>query len=167
MNDRLAILVIGFLLGCYTPVFAKPTSVIVSSQRNAEVVEVVQKQGRTLIDIHSRRGIGTAILTRNACEWPDDLRLRLHLKGLESLKLTAGQQELRIEVISHLTQKADILVEDKQGKSIPLNHALQPVVFYKQPPSAKGAGYFEVVIPAGLLKSGDESLTVSWIDFYR
>jgi hypothetical protein len=43
-----------------------------------------------IIDIHSQRGIGGFTLRRRTAKWPENLRVRIHTKGLEQIRLVIG-----------------------------------------------------------------------------
>ena len=43
-----------------------------------------------IIDIHSQRGIGGFTLRRRSTKWPENLRVRIHTKGLEQIRLVIG-----------------------------------------------------------------------------
>ena len=43
-----------------------------------------------IIDIHSQRGIGGFTLRRRSPKWPENLRVRIHTKGLEQIRLVIG-----------------------------------------------------------------------------
>jgi hypothetical protein len=43
-----------------------------------------------MIDVHSQRGIGGFTLRRRSAKWPENLRVRIHTKGLEQIRLVIG-----------------------------------------------------------------------------
>lgn len=49
---------------------------------------------RVVLAVHSERGIGLAIITRQAPTWPDELVIRWHLRGLESFDLSTARGRL-------------------------------------------------------------------------
>jgi hypothetical protein len=48
-----------------------------------------------IIDIHSQRGIGGFTLRRRSAKWPENLRVRIHTKGLEQIRLVIGPKTAR------------------------------------------------------------------------
>lgn len=158
---------------------AQTTGVAAASTRGGSVqCERAGSGVRCLIT--SQRGIGHATLKRQGKAWPAPLVLRLQLRGLESLTLTAGQRRLEISLTSsaphrllvHHAQRnpngdgeqprplaADsprwpkVLVLDAAGRDVGL----------RLPPDG---GCIEVTIPPKLLHDTG-SLDIAWIDFYR
>lgn len=49
---------------------------------------------RVVLGVHSERGIGSGIITRQAPTWPDELVIRWHLRGLESFDLSTARGRL-------------------------------------------------------------------------
>src|SRR5205085_1906168 len=59
-----------------------------------DTVAVGGDQGRTVFDIKSPSGIGRAVVERKGEAWPKAVVVRLHLKGLECLKVYNGKVEI-------------------------------------------------------------------------
>ena len=51
--------------------------------------------GTWIIDIHSQRGIGGFTLRRRSTKWPENLRVRIHTKGLEQIRLVIGPKTVQ------------------------------------------------------------------------
>lgn len=79
-------------------------------------IEVHLENGKAVISIHSRFGISHAKIERLGEKWPDDVMLRLHLKGLESLKVSNGKITLNAAVSSH-----DVRLWKDDNEDSPLN----------------------------------------------
>ena len=47
------------------------------------------------IDVHSQRGIGGFTLRRRSTKWPENLRVRIHTKGLEQIRLVIGPKTVQ------------------------------------------------------------------------
>lgn len=122
------------------------------------------------VDIFSATGIGSATL-----QWPEDpalqaLRLKLHLTGLEALRLHGGATEIVAAVASHPPYPVTAAAGD--GTSLAPGDALWPTI---EIVAARGEavtiplrdGYFRVDVPTALLTGEAHTLQVSWIDFYR
>ncbi|WP_237227877.1 hypothetical protein [Rubinisphaera sp. JC750] len=161
------ILVFSLLLLLPVLGFAHDGPVSASKLRQANV-ELCETKTAVYVNIRSPHGIGSTVLSRKDCRWPRELRLRLYLKGLESLKLTAGKQEVRAEVSSHGEKADNILLEDGTGKPLSRTSPFWLEIERTVPAhSPEEASYFEVLIPASLLQHDVDELEVRWIDFYR
>ncbi len=151
-----------------------PTRFSVTTRKADDTVAVGGDRERTTFDIKSPSGISRAVVERTDDAWPKAVVVRLHLKGLESLKVSAGtvavgaaagvrdgkaearQWELSKDetpLAPDDPRRLTIRVLDKAGRpatGIPLD-----------------GGHFEVTLPAAFLRANPKALTVEWIDFYR
>jgi len=165
------IVAMAFLLniGCTNVVEDSPQSKI-TTKRDNDRIEVQIENGKAVISIHRPFGISHAIVERLDENWPDAAVLRLHLKGLESLKVTNEKITLNAAVLSHdvrlwkdgnedspLNSKIPYWMEirmvgngGKTVKTIPLND-----------------GDFETELPKVFLEGNPKTFTVDWINFYR
>src|SRR5262245_15793481 len=64
------------------------------TKKDSDSVKVEVDKDKTVFAVHSRSGIGEAAIERQDAEWPKAVVLRLHLKGLESLRLRNGNVTL-------------------------------------------------------------------------
>lgn len=65
----------------------------ISEIQQGDCVEFATESQRVqawMIDIHSQRGIGGFTLHRRSAKWPENLRVRVHTKGLEQIRLVIG-----------------------------------------------------------------------------
>ena len=144
----------------------------ITTKRDNDKVEVKVESGKAVFSIHSPFGISQTVIERTDGNWPDSVILRLHLKGLESFKVSNGKVTLEAsrssqdgKVLLWMDGKEDspldftspywteIRIVGKDGKTetkIPLND-----------------GYFEIQLPKALFEDNPKSITVNWIDFYR
>lgn len=122
----------------------------------------------TIFDVTSEFGIDKATVTRLTDEWPKSMVVRLHLKGLESFKVSNGEVTVQWAVGGDSTSrvtlwrgKEEIPLDkdspyfteariDGDGKEVPLKD-----------------GYFEVPLPAKLFGGKPKEIRLHWIDFYR
>ena len=109
---------------------------------------------------------------------PDAVILRLHLRGLENLRIDNGQIEIIASILSHSGNR--ILqrirnVSDGTGKAKELQ-AADPrrlaIKIVDRAPKPTGKipiqdGYVEIMLPAVLLAKPGSTLHLNWIDFYR
>jgi hypothetical protein len=135
------------------------------------IVEMIHAGGTTY-GIRSPSGIGGATIRR--ATWPKQVRLRLHLAGLESLSISNGSVTIEGSVLSHSGNRRLLSVRDRgQEKSVKpgSRYWTEIQAFDAMGNLTSGlpaaGGYFEVAIPQVLLEGPPDSLTIGWIDFYR
>ncbi len=147
---------------------------MVTKKKEDHVVVTAAADGRTVCDIRSRSGIGAAEVTRTKDRWPEAIVIRLHLGGLECFAVTCGKTRLTTSVASHGGRVKRLHV-DQEGddreveKGSPfwteikvLGADGKPTLDYPLKD-----GYFEIALPAALLREQPRTITLSWIDFYR
>jgi hypothetical protein len=66
----------------------------ITTKRDNDKVEVKTEKDKVIFSVHSPFGISNAVIERTGEAWPDDVVLRLHLKGLENFKITGGTMKL-------------------------------------------------------------------------
>lgn len=170
--------------GALTPQGAAALVGIRAEPANA-VAKFQLEQGATIVSIVSETGIGRTTLIRTGDTWPQRMRVRLRLRGLESLRMTVGDAavgdaaaggeadgDTTVEWSVASTRPHDMrttLFRGKQetplGKDDPLYAELRIVSDDVKIPLA--SGYFEVTVPAKLLAANPRELQLRWIDFYR
>ena len=132
---------------------------------------------RAIVEIHSPFGIGQGTIKLPDRNAPESLVLRLHLKGLESLRISDGMVTLSLAVASsdrHAVHQSLRRPGPAGEKNLTRKDALWVPVRRLGPDGKPGAkiplekgGHFEVTLPPALLKELGKDLTVHWIDFYR
>ena len=163
-----------FLSTLLTNSSEKSNGITVSTKRNNDKVIISTESNRTVVDIYSPFGISSANLSSVDSRWRKPLVLRLHLSGLESLRITIGNLTISTCINTSLTRcgtsfsingKKPFRVKENDPFWIPIE------IVNRQKPGHCGIplkdGYFEVTIPEVLLKNNPGKLVVSWIDFYR
>jgi hypothetical protein len=142
--------------------------------KNADDSVAIKHDGeKVVLAITSPRGIGKATVTP-AAKWPKTVVLRLHLHGLESLRISSGQTTLAASASSHGDGATRLyLIEDGKEKPIDAKSAYWTelrILDAKGKPVKKiplTDGYFELEIHSPLLQGEAKPLELSWIDFYR
>ena len=155
-----------------------PTAAEMKLRANATVkksedqVIAVVRDGGTAFCVRSPRGIGSATIQREA--WPDQVRLRLHLRGLEELTIRSDSMALKASVLSHSGHRRMLrVVNDGQEKDVEEGgpYWTEIKTFDSNGKQVQGwpgeGGYFEMLVPQRLLEAQPKSLDVDWIDFYR
>ena len=143
--------------------------------RSATVVQSVSGNTMT-VDIRSQTGIGEATLIKDKGSWPKVLVVRLHIQGMERLQLITEDIEATLAINStsphrlrgqmkrngvELTQQRSDKILEKFDLSIVDADGQQPLVIPVK------SGWIRFAVPPEFLHSASDSLTISWIDFYR
>ena len=133
-------------------------------------VRVKSDGEQTVLNVTSRSGIGRATIRRKSPHWPKTLVVRLHLTGLESFRVTAGEKVLEWSVSSSGDHAVRVTwrtsdVERAVTDDNPLRKSLRIVGGTGEFPLK--AGYFDVTLPSELLDDNPQAITLQWIDFYR
>lgn len=148
----------------------------IACQRDDDRIEVVVEAKRTVLEVVSPRGIGSASIRRCRPQWPATLILRLHLRGLEMLRLTAGPVTMEVTVSSsppHAVRRSVSQPGSQRDKTIDRSSRYWTEVRILnadgQPAGGQpdAGGCFEWELPAELLSRNPEAIEIRWIDFYR
>ena len=145
----------------------------VIAKNKDDQIDIQYENGTTTIDIHSPTGIGAAKFELESGSMPEEVILRLHIKGLEEFRLVSNQttiaassssseifnvsnqsvisagSEYYIPPIDPLWMDIEI-VSDETIKKIPLEE-----------------GFFEITVPKEFIRSAGNSFEIQWIDFFR
>ncbi len=166
---------LALLAGCrpVQPVASNDVTASVVSTGAGDSVNLLGSDAMLVADISSERGIGVASLALNPAALPEALLLRLHLHGLEQLTVDNGAQRLEIAVASSAPHAVTQTLTGAEG-SQPLQEGddlWAAVTLVTDDGSAPAIplqdGYFDVLLPAGLVDAGHANLEVAWVDFYR
>ena len=122
------------------------------------------------IDVYSERGIGSATFTFAHYfpdHLPDQITLKLHLKGLEQLQITTDDQVIIANIPSSgngdAVQSAAASNDATQVQSISANNPLWLTITKVD----DGDAYYAVNLPSTLFKQDIQNMTLKWVDFYR
>ncbi len=140
-----------------------------------DTVELHTAKNRVLFSVESPTGISSATIKRITKEWPRQVVLRLHLKGLERLTISNGDTTLNLSVSSH---REDPLVQLwlNNEEDAALNttsrfwmrvHRVDTEKLSPNENPTKSRRYYEMQLPQALLAGSANTLTAKWIDFYR
>ena len=170
-----ALLALGVLLAACVAASEGQGSPVVraEAQGDGNVAQVTVTGRAVAIDLWSDSGIGSAVVPLAGGPAPESVELRLHLQGLEELRLSFGRQLIVASVASgpgHDVRQRRVgpdgaerdLKPDKPGWL-----AVAVVADEADPPFPLRDGYFAVTLPAEALIEGDGALTIAWIDFFR
>jgi hypothetical protein len=144
----------------------------------AESHLVLSQAGKVaVIDLYSQRGIGRAAIQWVAGDYPTRIILRLHLAGLEQLRLTYGRTSIALSIASMgpLTVRQELSLYSGAQTTEQLTPdspywmptAINgPNVNQQQPIPLKG-GWINVELPQHLLQTHPPRFTIEWVDFFR
>ena len=184
-TNRVEVITVSYLLAItflLLPAFGGMTSSVttcgddppfrITTKRDDDKVEVKTEEGKAHFSVQSPFGISQATIERGGNKWPATVMLRLHLKGLEDLKVTNGKDTLEAAVSSQ-DGKVRLWKDGKENSPLDSKHPYwmeirmigtdgKPV---KTIPLKDG--YFEMQLPKAFFKDNPKSVTLNWIDFYR
>lgn len=129
---------------------------------------------KTIIDIKSEFGIGSALFELVSGPMPDTILLHLHLKGLETLEITSSQTTITASMSSSDAlfniSNQRVISSSKEYLISPM-HPLWMSIKIVSPQSTNTIplteGYFEVILPKEFIQKAGNSFEIKWIDFYR
>jgi hypothetical protein len=176
---RVLILGIAFILQPVSQTGGVSSSLSVSLKKIEDRSEVLEESKRTIVSLQSPSGIGHGELHRTRDRWPEELVVRLRIRGLESLKIIADAQALGASVSSQSGEGQSWKMRTRLWRSDNENTALDeksPLWIRIRAFDANGRasesipleeGYFELLLPIALLAANPKSIKLHWIDFYR
>ena len=151
-----------------------PAPFKITTKRADDKVKVEQRKDGVVFAIRSPIGISQATIQRTGDKWPDSVVLRLHLSGLEHLKIAAEKTELGVSVSSHEPEtRVGVGTVGEEGQAVDTGSAFWMEVrrldAHGKPTTAMPLkdGWFEMRLPGKLFADNPESMTLEWIDFYR
>ena len=157
-------------VGCASAVDESPFKI--TTKRDDDNIEVTARDDKAVISVHSPSGISQADIERSDKDWPHSMTLRLHLKGLEGLKISDGKITFEAAVS---TQDSTARLWENGKEDSPLDsrspYWMEIHLIDKDGKPTNGLplddGYFEMQLPRTLLEGNPKSITINWIDFYR
>jgi len=174
--SHIQVILFGFLLvSCAGgPAGAQPQEpdFIVITKNPDDQVDIQYENDSALIDIESPTGIGSATFELESGRMPGNLKLRLHLRGLEQFRLISVQEQIWASVSSGGTGTVDHQTLLSSGAESPLLPG-DPLWMEIGIVSEAGEnipledGYFEVIVPREFLQNTETTFEIEWIDFYR
>ncbi len=147
-------------------------------KRNDDRVQVKTVNSEVLLLVTSPFGISEMTIERKGKQWPELMKLRLHLKGLEKFQVINGKLSLSAQV-NHGDEsnigKTDYYCwkdGEKKGKRLTNKSRywlkIQRVESeVSEAASSANPNDFEIALPKAFFEDNPQSITVKWIDFYR
>jgi hypothetical protein len=144
----------------------------ITTKNKDDQVSIQYQNGIAFIDVHSPVGIGSATFELESGPMPAEIILRLHLKGLEEIRLTSSQNNIAASVASSDTSNINqrIIAPGSESPLLP-NHPLwmQVEIISELPEKSipLEEGYFKITMPKEFIQNAGNSYEIEWIDFYR
>jgi hypothetical protein len=157
------------------PIGAQPEepAFIVITKNPDDQVDIEYQNGTAHIDIQSPTGIGSAAFEVASGSMPEGIMLRLHLKGLEQIRLKSAHDQIAASVSSSDASPVEDQALLSSGAETPLppGHPLWMQIEIVSNQAEKKipleGGYFEVTVPQEFLRNAGKTFEIEWIDFYR
>jgi hypothetical protein len=146
---------------------------IVITKNPDDQVDIEYQSGTAHIDIQSPTGIGSAAFELASGPMPEGITLRLHLKGLEQIRLRSAQDQIAASVSSSEAaplENQTLLSSGAETPLLPGNPLWMPIAIVANQAEKKiplEEGYFEVTVPQEFIRNAGTTFEIEWIDFYR
>ena len=151
----------------------EPVFTVFSQKNQDDQITIQYENGGSIVDIYSPRGIGSAQLKLESGSMPERIALRLHLRGLEELRLVSDRSTIAAsgsssEVFNITEQK--VIASGNENFLTPIDPLWMKIEIVSDQSNRKiplEEGYFEVTVPKEFIQSAGKSFEIQWIDFYR
>lgn len=126
-----------------------------------------------VVDLWSNRGIGAATVTQSGGPPPASVALRLHLWGMEELRLSYGETTLVAAIASgpgHAVSQHSVAQDGSERPLAPGDPGwleIAVVAAEPDPPFPLRVGHIAVALPADVFAAGEGALGIRWVDFFR
>ena len=174
--------VLWALIGCAG---GNMEAIDVTLDKAADRAAVTTEGGRAVIDVTSAGGIGG--LTATAETWPEEVVVRLRLRGLEGLEIRYGDVTIATGVsssgqpsaltlsvldedgnVQSASPSSDVYYPNIQAVTPDGTTAVGPLAAGERPPFPLPEGSaLEITLPPHFHRDDQPSFTLQWIDFYR
>ena len=111
-------------------------------------IHVSTVNNESLIEISSQSGIGRGVIKLIQGDWPEEIIVRLYLKGLEGF--TVSSEQFTVD-----RSEMSVSAYDKNGRLYDKKYLLNE------------RGYYEIKLPNRLFTDRTTEITIHWVDFYR
>ncbi len=163
------------LLAALVLVSAGPSRLKITLDKPDDRVEVLVRADEEVIEVNSKTGIGGLKIAPKEGVWPERVRVRLRLSGLEMLRLANKEAVIEGAATRQSEVRSDLTLKRDSGEETPLDpkgpYALEVRAFDKEGRPATRVpiadGWFEFTVPKALVGRDVKELTVAWVDFYR
>lgn len=172
LNVSHVLLPLCALIAACTPISGGQGSTVLSAaEGDGNSVEVTLSGRDLAVDVWSNRGIGAASFALEGGPPPSSILLRLHLRALEELRVTAGEEVTVISVASgpgHAVSQRHVLPNGAEQELAPGDEGWLPLEIVAPTPDPSfplQEGHFAITLPADLLAGA--GFRIQWVDFFR
>lgn len=149
----------------------------ITLDKTSDSADVHLDGDRAVIDVRSESGIGGLRAELTEGEWPEEVVIRLHLKGLERLEVGFSEYMV-ITSVSSTDEPAPLptvytISAFNEAKTMTqADSGYYPTIQIvpeegSQPAIPLQNGYFQIGMPRNFYQGDVEAFTLQWIDFYR
>ena len=144
----------------------------ITAKNQNDQVNFQYMDGTAIIDVQSPTGIGSAKLELESGDMPEDMLLRLHLQGLEEIRLISDQ----VVIVASGSSSEPFVINDQRVISSGSEYSITPIdplwmkieiISDQAKKIPLEAGYFEINVPREFLWNVENFFKIQWIDFYR
>ena len=145
----------------------------VTTKNQEDQIHIQQENSIITVDIHSPTGIGSAKFELESGAMPETMVLRLHLKGLEDVRLISDQATISASVSSSAVfnvTNQQIISAGNEYSITPIDPLWMKIQIVSDQTDKKiplEAGFFEITVPKEFIQTAGNSFEIQWIDFYR
>jgi len=165
------------LAGC-APLGAGDPQFLVTLDGADNQMTVTSADRTALLDVYSASGLGRASVRWVAGSYPAHIRLRLHLRGLEELRVTYAATVITLSIPS----SGEFAVRQEQAAAGPapqqahsissdspywMKTAIVGQTVSRQNPIPLTDGWIEVELPQHFFRGRYTEFAIQWVDFYR
>jgi hypothetical protein len=127
--------------------------------------DVTYADGRVFIDVADSWGINGLSARLEEGEWPEEVVVRLRLRGLERLEIHYGNYTIATGRSSNDSPDPPLIltVIDEQGRA----QSASPSAYNYYPDIRRTEAGFEIALPPHFHQDDYPSFSLQWIDFYR
>ena len=145
----------------------------VAAKNQDDQINIQKLDSVTVFDVQSPTGISSAKVELESGGMPENILVRLHLKGLEEFRLISS----RAVIVASGSSSSSFSFNDQRVNSSGREYSITPVdplwmkieivsdQATKKIPLDKG--YFEITVPQEFIRNIENSFEIHWIDFYR
>ncbi len=140
----------------------------IETWRSDTKLVLTRSKNTVLIDITSPFGIDRGIIHRVGEKWPEKIRIRLHLWGLESFRAGNGKVDLKWSVSNKADRHTRMSLRKGAGRTtLTEDSTYWTNVRFEDGKNGKVPPVFEVLLPTKLFDRNPGKLKIQWVDFFR
>jgi len=172
-----SLVILASCLTACNPITASDERWLVMPDRAGNRITVTVVDHTAVLDIYSERGLGRADVRWVAGDYPAQILLRLHLRGLEELRFSYATTTITLSLSSTgdggaRQQYVSGAAPEPAQPSAPDSPYWMKTTIKGQPAQAQNpmpltTGWIEVALPPHFLQERYTGFTLQWVDFYR